>query len=107
MSRSRTARSLMFLVLGCSGAALAQSNTNPTFDFAKPASDVKDVIWKASAQGGVLYTTGNSNSLTVSGAINTSRDDGKNRVQLDANVAYARSSVDHVDSARGHGLPRR
>ena len=102
MSRRRTARSLMFLVLGCSSAALAQSNTNPTFDFAKPASDVKVVIWKASAQGGVLYTTGNSNSLTVSGAINTSRDDGKNRVQLDANVAYARSSVDAAVDANNN-----
>ena len=51
------------------------------------------VVWKASAQAGLILTTGNSNGLSVSGAANASRNDGTNKITLDVAGAYARSTV--------------
>ena len=64
----------------------------PKYDFGK-AEEVKDVIWKASANAGFILTSGNSSTVTVSGGLNISRNDGKNKLTLDGAGAYAQSQL--------------
>src|SRR5438105_4800329 len=85
----RRARFGWILVMLAGGSARA---ADPAFQFGKP-EEVKKVIWKASAQAGLLLTTGNSNTLSFAAAANASRDDGKNRLTLDVNGAYAKSTI--------------
>lgn len=74
------------------GAAGAQSN--PEFKFEeKPKEAVKDVEWKASAQAGLIITTGNSQTTTVSGVAKGSRKAGLNKLQLEGGGAFARSTL--------------
>lgn len=66
----------------------------PEFKFAKPAEELpKEVEWKASAEGGLIVTTGNSQARTVAGAFKGSRIAGKDKFEFTAAGAYARSSI--------------
>ena len=77
-----------FVVLVCA-CAVARAD-EPKYEFAKP-DEVKGVVWKASANLGLLGTYGNSRSVALSGALNISRNDGKNKIALDAAGAYSQS----------------
>lgn len=72
---------------------------DPKFEYAKE-EELKKVDkheapqWKAQAQAGLMMTTGNSRSTTLSSAFHASRKEGKNKVVLDMAGAYARSSID-------------
>jgi hypothetical protein len=65
---------------------------DPVFDYEKP-EDVQGVTWRASAQAGVVNTSGNSQTVTASGGLTASRDDGENKLSLDVSGVYARSKV--------------
>lgn len=73
-----------------SGVAFAQ--TNPTFQFAKP-EEVKAVEWKAQVKGGLVQTSGNSQTQggTVIGSV--SRKQGGNRLAVEAAASYGQSNV--------------
>ena len=74
------------------GAASARADDEPKYDFGK-AEEVKTVIWKASANAGFLLTSGNSSTVSVSGGLNISRNDGKNKLTLSGGGAYAQSQL--------------
>lgn len=87
----------VLLVLAASGTARAQSN--PTFTFAK-AEDVKvepnkppAVEWKAQVKGGLMLTSGNSQSTNASFGAIASRKEGNNKLALEAGAAYGHSNV--------------
>lgn len=63
---------------------------DPKFDFAKK-EETKTVVWKASANLGAYGSTGNAQTLTINGGINVSRNDGWNKVTLDAAGAYSQA----------------
>jgi hypothetical protein len=93
---------LVFLVisfLAAAGALPAAAQTeNPKFthtteDEREALLKLEKVEWKASAQGGLLMTTGNSRITTFSAGLNASRKANRNRFALEANAAYARSSI--------------
>ncbi len=65
---------------------------DPKYEFGKK-EEVKKVEWKASAQAGIIATTGNSQVTTGAAGAKASRKDGKNKLSLDASGAYARSSI--------------
>src|SRR5438105_4801681 len=67
----------------------------PKFEYGKHAEvkDVKGVEWKASAQGGLILTTGNSQVTTASLGADVSRRQGNNKFQLSLGGAYAKSDV--------------
>jgi hypothetical protein len=67
----------------------------PKFEFAAPQEEPqkKKVEWKASAQGGIVFTSGNSNTLTVSVGALASYFDGKNKVTFDLSGAFGRSKI--------------
>lgn len=94
--RTRTA------ILGGAAAALllttsAHGQANPTFTFAKPEEAIAvaapKVEWKVQAKGGLVATSGNSQSGTAAFGLGASRKEGNNKLSLDGNVAYGRSTV--------------
>lgn len=86
-------------------SAAAQAD-DPKFVYGK-YEEKKDVEWKASASAGLLLTTGNANQVSFSAAAMASRHDGKNKLQLDVNGAYARATVisanDGGDGTKANG----
>jgi putative salt-induced outer membrane protein YdiY len=81
----------------------AAAQPNPSFEKAKKdEKEAKEVEWKASVQGGLLFSTGNSRNTTFSGGAAASRKQGFNKVSLEASAAYtrtgARTAVDADDS---------
>lgn len=74
-------------ILCAAGAASAQ-----TFTF-QAKEDVKAVEWDASAEAGVIVTTGNSQTTTGTAAAKASRRDGNNRFAVEASGTYARSTI--------------
>ena len=59
--------------------------------------------WKASAQAGLLMTTGNSSATTLSSGFRASRKAGKNKVQLQLEGAFARSTIYLAVDENGNG----
>lgn len=92
------------LLAGSAQPAAAQA-PDPKFDFEKPAEvkEKAEVEWKASANAGVIVTTGNSNTVTVNGGLEASRFDGKNKVQAKLAGAYAESTVLVANDIDGDG----
>jgi hypothetical protein len=73
--------------LGVSATASAQ-----TFSYGT-REDVKEVEWKASAEAGLIVTTGNARTTTGSAAARASRKDGDNKFEAEAGGTYARSTI--------------
>lgn len=88
------------LLLAASPAA-AQKFEYGKYDDVK---DVKDVEWKATAEAGLVFTTGNSESTTATGGIKASRKTGKNKLSVEASGAYAKSSLWILQDNNGNGL---
>jgi putative salt-induced outer membrane protein YdiY len=83
--------SLVATLLLSSASAFA---ADPKFEFEKPPEKPSD--WKVQAKGGLLVTTGNSQSRNGNLAVTSSHQTGWNKLSLDGNVAYGRSSVLHA-----------
>src|SRR4051812_22612900 len=76
--------------LGPAGAARAQLPP-PKFEYSKPPDKPAD--WKVIAKGGLLVTTGNSQSRNGNLTLTGSRQDGQNKLTFDGTVAYGRSQI--------------
>jgi Protein of unknown function, DUF481 len=89
----------VLIAIAVSGAAQAQSN--PTFTFGKPEETKVDatkppppaVEWKAQVKGGLMVSSGNSQTTNGIVGATASRRQGNNRLTLDGNAAYGRSSL--------------
>src|SRR5687767_11004724 len=81
------ATAIATVVLGAGAAASAQ-----TFNYGT-REEVKEVEWKASAEAGVIVTTGNARTTTGAATAKASRKDGNNKFEAEANGAYARSTI--------------
>lgn len=90
--------SAMAVMTATAGTAAAQ--TEPKFEFGKQA-DAKKVQWKMSTQAGLIYSTGNSRNISVSGGLDLSRDDGKNRFTFAGNGAYVRTTQLVINNLNG------
>ncbi len=78
---------------------------DPKFKYGKidDVKDVEKVEWKASAQAGVIVTTGNSRTTTGAAGAKASRKEGNNKLEVEANGAYARSAIWLANDANGDG----
>lgn len=103
MDRARPLPLPLPLVLVCAALAAprALAADPPKFEFGKAEEIKVPVEWKASAQLGLIATTGNSETITLSGGLSASRNDGKNKVALDVNGAFGRSDVLVADPKNG------
>ena len=87
-------------------AAVPAHAQDPKFDYGKP-DDVKDVkapVWTGTAEFGLLFTTGNAETTSISGGFHTSRKAGDNKFALEATGAYAKSGVAALNDLNGNGL---
>ena len=79
---------------------------DPTYSYGK-ADDVKDVkavTWAAKGELGLVETTGNSKSTTISAGANALRKDKDNKLELTLAAIYARATTRLVDDANGNGV---
>jgi len=86
----RPALSLAAITALC-GSAAAQ----PKFEYGKAdeVKDVKAVEWKASAQAGLIVTSGNSRTTTGAVGASASRKAGHDKFSAEAGAAYARADI--------------
>jgi hypothetical protein len=99
----RLVPSVLLALAVLSGTATpAAAQTEPKFEFAKP-TDTKKVIWKLSTQAGLIYSTGNSRNVSVSGGADLSRDDGRNRFTFAGSGAYVRTTQRVARDISGNG----
>ncbi len=84
------------------GGALA----DPAFTYGNSddVKDVKAVVWTAAAEGGLVLTTGNSQTTTATAGIKTTRKSGNNQLAFDGAITYARASTRVLDDRNGNGL---
>lgn len=79
---------------------------DPKFAYEKPPEekDTKPTVeWKASAQAGLMLTSGNSRSTTFSAGANGSRKQGRNKFGVEAGWAYTESELRIAADANGDG----
>lgn len=82
-------------LLGASASAQAQDPkfAHGTGEELAELEKAAEIEWKAGAQAGLILTTGNSRTTTVSAGAKASRKANKNKVQLEATTAYIRSGI--------------
>lgn len=95
-------RIVSLVIAGVVAAGPLTAQADPKFEYAKP-EEVKVVEWKASAQAGLILTTGNSRSTSLSASLTASRKAGDNKLSLDAAGAYARSRIFIAEDANMNG----
>ena len=79
---------------------------DPKFVYGKhdDVKDVKkDVEWNATAEAGAIFTTGNSETTTITGGFHASRKTKDNKFALDGSIAYARSGLRGLNDLNGNG----
>jgi putative salt-induced outer membrane protein YdiY len=96
------------LVLALGGLFTASSALadDPKFEFASAGDvkDVKDVEWKANAEFGLVFTTGNSETTTITGGAKAERKEGDNKFSAELSGAFAQSGVRQLNDQNGNGL---
>ncbi len=91
---SRDLTFLTALLAGVLTARPAAAQKEPVFQKPTPDEEAAEgVEWDASAQGSLVSTTGNSRTTTASAGAKASRKQGLNKLMLEANGAYARSTT--------------
>ena len=78
----------------CTSAARAQDAPVPAYEYGKAPEKAKpDVEWKVQAKGGLVLTTGNSQTGSGTFALDGSRQSGMNKLSLNGGAAYGRSRI--------------
>lgn len=87
-------------------AASTPTFADPKFEYGKAeeVEKVKGTEWAATAEAGVVFTTGNSETTTATGGLKASRKQGNNKVSIEASGTYAQSSVLVIADQNGNGM---
>jgi hypothetical protein len=104
MRSSFVGPAIVLAALLASGPALAQS-VNPAFEKGK-ADDVKDVKeteWTAKGEAGLVSTTGNSKSTTITLGINATRKTQENKLDAVLAGTFARATTRTATDANADG----
>jgi hypothetical protein len=88
-------RSIALTFVGASLLASPALADDPKFEFGKveEVKAVKGVEWDASAEFGLVLTTGNSEVTTMTGGAKASRKTGKNKLTMSVDGTYAQSGI--------------
>lgn len=75
--------------------ALAAAQPAPSFAYGKAdeLKDVEKVEWSATAEAGLVVTTGNSRTTTISGGAKATRKEKQNKFSGEASATFARAST--------------
>jgi putative salt-induced outer membrane protein YdiY len=94
------------LIAGAVLAASGSSFADPKFEYGKAeeVAKVQGVEWNAQVEAGVVFTTGNSETTTLTAGIKTARKTGKNKLAFDGTLTYARSALRVAEDLDGDGL---
>ena len=95
------------LVLLPTALARAQPAPAPSFEKKGDVADVKDVkavTWTATGEAGVVSTTGNSRTTTLTASANATRKDKDNKLDLTVTGTYARATTRIAADTNGDGL---
>ncbi|HXU83596.1 MAG TPA: DUF481 domain-containing protein [Polyangia bacterium] len=84
-------RRLLLASLLLASTVTATARAQPKFEFEKPPE--KPSAWQVQAKGGLLITSGNSQSRNGNLGVTATQQTGYNKLSFDANVAYGRSEV--------------
>jgi putative salt-induced outer membrane protein YdiY len=82
---------LASLLLSSTVTATAAAQTAPKFEYGKPPEKPTD--WNVQAKGGLLITSGNSQSRNANMGVTASQQAGDNKLSFEGNFAYGRSNV--------------
>ncbi len=95
----------LVIVLALSAPALAQP-TVPKYEKGKrdDLKDVKDVVWSVKGEAGLVATTGNSRTTTITAGFHAIRKDKDNKLELLLTAAYARATTHVVTDLNGDGV---
>jgi hypothetical protein len=82
------------------------AGADPKFEYGKAeeVKDVKTVEWLATAEAGLVLTTGNSETTAATGGIKVSRKKKENKVTFEASGAYAKSAIRILLDKNGNGM---
>ncbi|MDB4957761.1 MAG: hypothetical protein JWO36_5330 [Myxococcales bacterium] len=93
----------LFLVV--LGTRLVRAD-DPKFEYGKAeeVKDVKAVEWLATAEAGLVLTTGNSDTTAATGGLKVSRKERANKVSFEASGVYAKQGLRILLDKNGNGL---
>ena len=93
-------------VVGAVLAATPAYAGDPKFEFGKAeeVEKVKDTEINASAEVGLVFTTGNSETTTISAGMKASRKQKNNKLSVEGSATYARSGQRVLFDQNGNGL---
>jgi len=79
---------------------------DPKFEYGKAdeLAKVKGTEWAASAEAGVVFTTGNSETTTGSAGFKASRKKAKNKLAIEGSATYASAGVRVLADKNGNGM---
>jgi hypothetical protein len=101
----KTRMNLAATICGLLLAANPAFAQDPTFQFGKAedVKDVKGVEWSANAEFGLVFTTGNSETTTITGGAKAARKAGDNKFSAELSGALAQSGVRQLSDQNGNG----
>ena len=87
-------------------AVPASAQPVPKFEFGKSeeVEKVKEVEWTAQAEAGLVFTTGNAETTTISAGLKASRKTGFNKLSLEGSLTYAQSGIRVLDDQNANGV---
>jgi hypothetical protein len=93
------------VVVGVLLSSRADAQAPPTFEAGKKEEikDVKTVEWTAKGEAGLVATTGNSRTTTITGSANVTRKDKDNKLEASADGAFSRATVRIAADTNGNG----
>ena len=94
------------IVLSTVLGALPAYADDPKYEYGKAeeVAKVKTVEHSASAEGGIVFTTGNSETTTATGGAKWSRKKNDNKLAAEGSLTYARAGLRVLDDKNGNGL---
>jgi len=97
---------LLLVVAFLGGALAAPAVADPKFTFTKAEEleKVKEVEWNASAEAGVVFTTGNSDTTSISAGLKAARKTGKNKLGFEGSLTYSKSAIRVLEDDNANGV---
>ncbi len=85
--------------------AHAYADPDPKFEYGKAeeVAKVKGVEYSASAEAGVVFTTGNSETTTATGGFKIARKKAENKLAAEGSLTYAKAGVRVLRDQNGNG----